>query len=589
LYSSSNARGLPIDGFPPVGDDVVPGPVGPDNPGVPLTEDEALPPPEVPAGSGGLLRSSAIMAAGTLASRVTGFVRSTLIVAALGSQALGDVFNTANTIPNIVYDILLGGVLTAAHVPLLIRARNKSEKYGEEFEQRLFTALLGTLAVITAIAMIAAPVLINLYAHEFTAAQHRVAQLFLLFFLPQIFFYGFAAVASASLNSRSRFGAPMWTPVLNNLVVIGITIGFMVTTHGHLIPENITDAQVTYLGIGVTAGVAAQALGLIPSLRALGFTFRPRFDFRRAELSSIWGMASWTLLYVIAQQVALLVYTNLATAAGARGIAERVGHGVGLTPWSNAYAFFQLPFAVVAISIITAIFPRMTQSAAEGKLDRLAVELREGLTLSLALMLPAVALLFGAASEICFVLFAHGATSAADAEMIAQVLRVFAVALTPFAVLQLLQRGFYALADTRTPALIALVSTATGALTAFLLSLVLPTGHVVLGIAAAQGVSWTIGCVVSIMILRRRLGRLGGREILSLMARAGLASLAALAVAEVVHLAVVPHLPQSFLPAALVLVLVGVVGGAAFLGAAAVLRVREVTQVLGLVRRRLGR
>jgi putative peptidoglycan lipid II flippase len=173
--------------------------------------------------------------------------------------------------------------------------------------------------------------------------------------------------------------------------------------------------------------------------------------------------------------------------------------------------------------------------------------------------------------------------------MIAQVLRVFAVALTPFAVLQLLQRGFYALADTRTPALIALVSTATGALTAFLLSLVLPTGHVVLGIAAAQGVSWTIGCVVSIMILRRRLGRLGGREILSLMARAGLASLAALAVAEVVHLAVVPHLPQSFLPAALVLVLVGVVGGAAFLGAAAVLRVREVTQVLGLVRRRLGR
>jgi putative peptidoglycan lipid II flippase len=381
----------------------------------------------------------------------------------------------------------------------------------------------------------------------------------------------------------------MWTPVLNNLVVIGITIGFMVTTHGHLIPENITDAQVTYLGIGVTAGVAAQALGLIPSLRALGFTFRPRFDFRRAELSSIWGMASWTLLYVIAQQVALLVYTNLATAAGARGIAERVGHGVGLTPWSNAYAFFQLPFAVVAISIITAIFPRMTQSAAEGRLDRLADELREGLQLSLALMLPAVALLFGAASEICFVLFAHGRTSAGDAEVIAAILRVFAIALTPFAVLQLLQRGFYALSDTRTPALIALVSTATGAVTAFLLSLVLPTAHVVMGIAAAQGVSWTIGCVVSIVVLRRRLGRMGGGEIVSLVVRAGLASLAALAVAEVVHLLVVPHLHHNFALSVVVLVLIGVVGGAAFLAAAAALRVREVTQVLGMVRRRLGR
>jgi putative peptidoglycan lipid II flippase len=590
LYSSANARGLPpgVDVVPgPAGPGLAAGPGGPDEPGSPLTEGEALPPSDVPAG--GLLRSSAIMAAGTLASRVTGFFRSALLVAALGSQALGDVFNTANTIPNIVFDILLGGVLTAAHVPLLIRARNKSAKYGEEFEQRLFTALLGTLAVITAVAMLLAPWLIDLYAQKFTPQQHQIATLFLLFFLPQIFFYGFAAVAGASLNSRSRFGAPMWTPVLNNLVVIGVTVAFMVTTHGHLSPDTISHTQVTLLGIGVTAGVAAQALGLIPALRGIGFNFRPRFDFRREELSSIWGMASWTLLYVIAQQVALLVYTNLANAAGTRGIAERVGHGVGLTPWTTAYAFFQLPFAVVAISIITAIFPRMTQSAAEGRLDRLADELREGLQLSLALMLPAVALLFGAASEICFVLFAHGATSAGDAEVIADILRVFAIALTPFAVLQLLQRGFYALSDTRTPALIAIVSTATGALTAFLLSLVLPTAHVVMGIAAAQGVSWTIGCVVSIVVLRRRLGRMGGGEIVSLVLRAGLASLAALAVAEVVHLIVVPHLHQNFPLSVAVLVLVGVVGGAAFLAAAAALRVREVTQVLGMLRRRLGR
>ncbi len=590
LYSSANARGLPpgVDLIRGAADArLARGPSGPDEAGSPLTEGEGLPPPEVPAG--GLLRSSAIMAVGTLASRVTGFFRSALLVAALGSQALGDVFNTANTIPNIVFDILLGGVLTAAHVPLLIRARNSSARYGEEFEQRLFTALLGTLAVITAVAMLLAPWLIDLYAHKFTAAQHEVATLFLLFFLPQIFFYGFAAVAGASLNSRSRFGAPMWTPVLNNLVVIGVTVAFMATTHGRLTPDTISHTQVTLLGIGVTAGVAAQALGLIPALRGIGFNFRPRFDFRRDELSSIWGMASWTLLYVVAQQVALLVYTNLANAAGARGIAEGIAHGVGLTPWNTAYAFFQLPFAVVAISIITAIFPRMTQSAAEGRLDRLADQLREGLQLSLALMLPAVALLFGAAGEICFVLFAHGRTSPGDAEVIAGILRVFAVALTPFAVLQLLQRGFYALSDTRTPALIALISTATGALTAVLLSLVLPTAHVVMGIAAAQGVSWTIGCVVSIVVLRRRLGRMGGREIVSLVARAGVASLAALAVAEIVHLLVVPHLHRDFALSVVVLVLVGVAGGAAFLAAAAALRVREVTQVVGMVRRRLGR
>jgi putative peptidoglycan lipid II flippase len=587
LYSSANSRGLPPSA------EVVLGPASASVPGAPLLDQESLPPQEIPAddaGSGGsLVRSSAIMAAGTLASRVTGFFRSTLLVAALGTGALGDVFNTSNTIPNIVYDILLGGVLTAAHVPLLIRARNRSEKYGEEFEQRLFTVLLGALAAITLVAMAASTLLINLYASKFTPTQHRLAVTFLLFFLPQIFFYGFAAVAGASLNSRNKFGAPMWTPVLNNFVVIAVLIAFMVTTHGHLDDTTISSAQVTFLGIGVTAGVAAQALGLIPSMIKLGFNFRPRFDFRRAELTEMWRMASWTLLYVVAQQVALVVYTNLANAAGARGKELHLDHGIGLTPWTNAYAFFQLPYAVVAISIITAILPRMTQSAAEGRFDRLAGELREGVRLSLSLMLPAVALLFGAASEIAFVLFAHGETNAAGAEVIARVLQVFAIALTPFTVLQLLQRGFYALADTRTPALIAILSTGTGSISALILSKMLATEHVVMGIAAAQGISWTIGCIVSIVVLRRRLGRLGGREIAAVVGKAGVCSLAALIVAELLHVFLGSHAQSSFLLSALVLILQGVLGGGAFLLFATVLRVPEVNQVVGMLRRKLGR
>ena len=589
LYSSANARGLP-----PSADNVVFGPASASVPGAPLLDQEALPPQEIPVDEpssrgGSLLHSSAIMAAGTLASRVTGFLRSVLLAAALGGHALANVFNTANTIPNIVYDILLGGVLTAAHVPLLIRARARSEKYGEEFEQRLFTVLLGALALITAAAMALAPVLITMYGGKFTPTEHRVAVLFLLFFLPQIFFYGFAAVAGASLNSRGRFGAPMWTPVLNNIVVIAVLGAFMATTHGDLTPENITHSQITFLGIGVTAGVAAQALGLIPSMRRLGFNFRPRFDFRRVELTQMWGMASWTLIYVVAQQVALLVYTNLANAAGTRGDAEHLAGGVGLTPWTYAYAFFQLPYAVIAISIITAILPKMTQSAAEGRFDRLAAELREGLRLSFALMLPAVALLFGAAYEICLVLFAHGAFKPADAAVMAQVLRVFAIALTPFTLLQLLQRGFYALSDTKTPALIAIFSTAAGALSAFLLSTVLSTPHIVLGIAAAQGISWSLGCVISIVLLRRRLGRLGGREILALFGKAALCSLAALIVAELAHIFLGPQTQHSFLLSALVLILQGVLGGAAFLLFATVLRVPEVNQVIGMVRRKLGR
>jgi putative peptidoglycan lipid II flippase len=616
LYNSANSRGLPpsADDVPPsypgnfeqtsqnppgvygrpVTEEAVLGPVTTSMPGVPLEQDN-LPPQEVPAESqkpgGGLLRSSAIMAVGTLASRVTGFFRSALLVAALGTGLLADPFNTANTIPNIVYDILLGGVLTAAHVPLLIRARNKSEKYGEEFEQRLFTILLCALGLITVAAMSIAPLLIDLYGSKFTEAQHRIAVLFLLFFLPQIFFYGFAAVAGASLNSRGRFAAPMWTPVLNNIVVIVILGVFMFITHGKdLSPETIGNGQLNFLAIGVTAGVAAQAFGLIPSMRSLGFNFRPRFDFRRAELTEMWRMASWTLVYVVAQQLALVVYTRLANAAGSQYKHETGSStGVGLTPWNNAYAFFQLPYAVVAISIITAILPRMTQSAAEGKLGRLAAELREGLRLSLALMLPAVALLFGAASEICYVLFAHGNADSADAAVIANILRVFAIALTPFAVLQLLQRGFYAQQDTRTPAVIAIFSTGIGAVSAIVLSHVLATQHVVLGIAGAQGISWTFGCLVSILLLRRRIGRLGGREILTLFTKAAICSLAALAVAEVGHLLVGPHVNDSFLLSAILLAAQCALGLGAYLVVAAVVRLPEINQVIGMVRRKVGR
>jgi putative peptidoglycan lipid II flippase len=593
LYRSENASGHPPSanelgtGKPAVYPQAL-SEVSIPTPDTPLAED-LLPPETAPARKGSVLGSSAMMAVGTLASRLTGFLRTALLVWALGTGPLGDVFNTANTIPNIVFDILLGGVLTAAHVPLLIRARNRSAEYGEQFEQRLFTFLLSALAVITALAMLLAPALISLYAKAWTPDQHRVATLFLLFFLPQIFFYGFSAVAGASLNARASFAAPMWTPVLNNIVVIGVLGAFMATTHGALTPGNITHAQVTLLGVGVTAGVAAQALGLVPALRGIGFNGRPRFDFQRGELTSMWGVASWTLLYVAAQQVALLVYTRLANAAGVHGVAENIGHKVGSAPWVTAYAFFQLPYAVVAISIITAIFPRMTQSAAEGRMDRLVTDLREGLRLSLALLLPAVALLFGAASEICFVLFAHGSTRPADAEMIAQVLRVFAVALTPFAVLQLLQRGFYALSDTKTPALIAIFSTGAGALSAFLLSAVLPTGHVIMGIAAAQGISWSVGCLVSVLLLRRRVGRLGGRDILALIGRASVCSLAALAVAQLGHQLVGPRVHDSWPLSVVLLIMQGVLGLAAFLLAARLVRVPEVNQVVGMARRKLGR
>ncbi|WP_019631878.1 murein biosynthesis integral membrane protein MurJ [Actinomadura atramentaria] len=550
--------------------------------------DQAGPPPAEPGG-GGLFRSSAVMAAGTLASRVTGFARTTVLLAALGSQALGDTFNTANTIPNIIYETLLGGILTAAHVPLLVRARAKSEKYGEEFEQRLFTLLLGALAVLTAVAMAAAPLLIRLYASGFTATQRHLAVVFLLFFLPQIFFYGFSAVASASLNSRSRFAAPMWAPVLNNVVVSGVGIAFIMVTAKPVTPGNVSDGAVTLIALGTTVGVVAQALALVPSLHRMGFRWRPRVDFQPGELRSLGGMAGWTLGFVVAQQLGLLVFTNIANTAGVRGIHEKVGYGVGLTPWANAYQFFQLPFAIVAVSVITALFPRMSGHAAAGRLNRVAEDLSAGLRLSLIIIIPSAVLLFGFGTEICVVFFAHGATTLADASMIGDVLRVFAVGLVPFAALQLLQRGFYAIADTRTPALVGFFTTLVSiglSLTGFAL---LPTRQIVLGIAFAQGASWLVGCVVTLFLLRRRLGRLHGRDVVGPLVKAALASVPVLAVALAAHQVVEHKVGQGHVAALVALVVGGVLGGGLFLLTARLLRLEEIAVVGRMAAGKLGR
>ncbi|MBW8485084.1 murein biosynthesis integral membrane protein MurJ [Actinomadura sp. PM05-2] len=529
------------------------------------------------------------MALGTLASRLTGFLRTMILVAALGTQALGDTFNTANTIPNIIYDTLLGGVLTAAHVPLLVRARQRSREYGEQFEQRLFTLLLGVLAVLTLLAMAASPLLIDLYASGFTAAQRHLAIIFLLFFLPQIFFYGFSAVASASLNAQERFAAPMWAPVLNNVVVSAVGVVFIIVTTGPVTPESITDGEITLIALGTTLGVVAQALGLLPALHRMGFRWRPRLNFQPGELKSMGNVAGWTLALVLAQQAGLVFYTNIANRAGVRGLKEGLDYGVGLTPWTNAYQFFQLPFAIVAVSVITALFPRMSRAAAQNRLDGVADDLATGLRLALIIIIPAAALLFGLSAEICVAFFAHGNSGVPDALMISNVLRVFAVALIPFTALQLLQRGYYALADTRTPALVGFVTTAVSVVLAVAGYAKLPTDRIVLGIAFAQGASWALGCVLIAVLLRRRLGTLHVREIAGPIGKAVVAAVPALAVALGAHELVVRTAGEGFWPALAAVAVAGALGTGLYLAAARLLRIDEILLLGRQIAARLGR
>jgi putative peptidoglycan lipid II flippase len=491
--------------------------------------------PERLTGGGGILRSSAVMALGTVASRATGFFRTAVIVIALGTGPLGDAYNTANTFPNLLYDLLLGGVLTAVHVPMLVRALEKDRRYGEEYEARLLTIVLGGLLALTAIAMLCAPLLVDLYASAFTPQQHDLAVIFALFFLPQIFFYGVGALAGASLNARGSFAAPMWTPVLNNVVVIVIGLAFLLVAGPGATPGSVTNGEITLLAGGTTLGIVTQTLAMWPALRAAGFRYRPRFDFRREELAPVGGMAVWTLMYVAISQIGLVVNTNIANGAGVRGVREGIPYGVGLTPWTNAYLLFQLPYAIVGVSVITALLPRMSRHASEKRLDLIRDDMSSALGLSSVIIIPSAALLFALAPELTTLFFAHGSTRISGALMIANVLQAFSLALVPFAVFQLLLRAFYALADTRTPALISVVNMTISISLAVLGYHTLPTDMIVEGISIALGISWVVGCVVAAAILRRRLERLNGRQIVQTHVKIAVATVPAFLFALAVH------------------------------------------------------
>jgi putative peptidoglycan lipid II flippase len=509
-FAAETAIDLPAPGGrPPVGETVVDAaPGGPSD--QPPTRDDSG---GGSGGSGGILRSGAIMAVGTLASRVTGFLRTAVIVAALGTGMLANAYNTANTIPNQIYDLLLGGILTSVIVPLLVRAKERDRGYGERYEQRVFTLAVIGLAVLTVVAILCAPLFIDVLAGSYKGDQRKVAILFAQFFLPQIFFYGVGAFAGAILNTRGSFGAPMWAPVLNNVVVIAVGGAFLAIASGQVDPSNISDGQMMLLSLGTTGGIVLQTVALWPSLRRVGFRWRPRLDFQRGEIGEVARMAGWTLLYVVAAQTGLAVVTALANRAGNLAVHEGLPDRYGYTPYFNAYQLFQLPYAIVGVSVITALLPRMSRFAAEGKTADVRAAFSSGLRLASVIIMPAAALMLVLGPEITTVLFAHGNTTSEDALVIARVMQMFAIALVPFSTYQLMLRVFYAHSDTRTPALIGVVSVTSNIVMAFAAYNVLGVKWIVVGIAGGFAVTNTVGAITCWLVLRRKLGGIDGRRI----------------------------------------------------------------------------
>ncbi|MFE6496279.1 murein biosynthesis integral membrane protein MurJ [Streptomyces sp. NPDC057748] len=453
---------------------------------------------------GGLARSSLLMAVGTVVSRATGLIRQVLQAAALGTGLLASTYNTANTVPTSLYTLLIGGALNAVLVPQLVRARTTQPDGGRAYERRLVTLVVCVLGVGTVLAVWAAPQIVGLYMRD-TPDSHEAFELtvtFARFLLPQIFFYGLFSIYGQVLNAREKFGAMMWTPVLNNVVLVGMFAAYLGLMAVPDRVEDITADQVWLLGIGTTAGIAVQALALIPFARAAGFRFRPRFDWRGTGLGKSVHAAKWTLLFVLANQVALTVVTNYANAADQ----ELPQAGAGYSSYTYAQTIWMLPQSIVTVSLVTALLPRMSRAVAEGRIPDLRADLSRALRISGVVIVPAAFLFLALGPQIASLLFAHGASDADSVRPLGYMLQAFGLGLIPFSAQYLLLRGFYAFEDTRTPFFMAAWIAGVNIALATACHLLLPAQWAVVGMAGAYTLSYVAGLALTTVLLRRRLG-----------------------------------------------------------------------------------
>jgi putative peptidoglycan lipid II flippase len=509
------------------------------------------------------------MAVASLVSRITGFLRQLALVGVLGLGVVNDSFTVANTLPNIVYELLLGGVLNSVMVPLLVRAQTEDADGGEAYTRRLLTVAGVVLGVATLVAMVTAPLLTRLYLGDGAGpANPQLATAFAWLLLPQIFFYGLGALLGALLNTRGVFGPFAWAPVLNNVVVLAV-LGVFVAVPGRITldPVQLSDPKLLVLGIGTTLGIVAQALVLIPAVRRTGFRYRPLWGWDR-RLTETGGLAVWVIASVLLGQVGYVVTTRVAAGAAPGSVSI----------YANAWLLLQVPYGVLGVSLLTALMPRMSRAAAEGRTADVVADLALGSRLSAVVLLPVSAFLTLFGSSVGVALFSLGAGSAdGGSARLGDTLSISAFGLLPFAIVMLQLRVFYAMTDSRTPTLLQLLIVGVKVPMLLACAHLFRPDQVVLGLAAANSLSFVVGAVAGQIVLHRRLGRLGTAAVLRALLRTATASVLA-GLLTFGALLVVP-LPADLSPVARawsVLAIATVVGGPAVVAAMLLFRVPEV-------------
>jgi putative peptidoglycan lipid II flippase len=472
--------------------------------------------PAVAEDAGGRLsRATAGMAVATFFSRLTGFGRVVALAYAFGFTRLSDSYNLANTTPNIIYDLVLGGIMASFIIPVFVEhltTRDENDAW-EAISVVVTTALL-LLVGITLLFVVIAPVVIHLYSfrlHGQTGRdQQAVATALLRMFAPQILFYGMTALIAAVLNARRRFVLPMAVPILNNVVVIGVLLLVPHMTSSLDLHDVRNDTGLLlFLGLGTTLGVAVQAFALVPALRRVAPRVRFRWNLHHPVLRQVLRLSGWTFGYVISNQVSFWIALVLAN-----------GTPGGISAYSAAYIFFQLPYGILAVSILTALTPDLAERWSRRDLAGFRRLLGRGIRTGTLVLLPAAAGYIVLARPLVTILLQHGSFTKANARLTADVLTWFSLGLPFFSLYLLFVRGYTAMQDTRTPFLINVGEN----VLLIILDLVLYPAMGVTGLALGFTLSYVAAAAVAGWDLRRRTGALADPGTASTVGRIAVAT-----------------------------------------------------------------
>jgi putative peptidoglycan lipid II flippase len=539
------------------------------------------------------LRSAAVMAAGTVLSRLLGFVRIALLAAAIGTALRGDIFTAANTIPNSLYILLAGGVFNTVLVPQLVRAIKNHSDGGQDFTNRILTFGFVVLAVVTMACVLLAPAIAELYLpkelHNPSRATEKANMImFVRLCLPQIFFYGAFVLVGQVLNARRRFGPMMWAPIANNVVACASIVIFLLVYRAGDTPPTYSHGEGLLLGLGHTIGIAVQLLVLLPYLKASGHTFRPKFGLRGTGLGHTARLGIWTVLFVAVNQVTLVVVTQLAIAGSA---SDDPGAKAGLFAYSTAMLIILVPHGIVTVSLATAALPQMSALAADGDMTEVGRLSARSIRQTLAIVVPAAAAMIAFAYPIVTVIAGYG-SGKNNLTLMSYTLMTLALGIVPFTIQYFQLRTFYAFEDTRTPFFMQCAIAATNIAAAVIgVRVLLDAEHlrfsgVILG--AAYALAYLVAVLISRPVLRRRVPRVPGAGIgLPLLAMVIAAVLGAAAGRVVLWLLDLAIDWSGPLGAIVQLIVAAAVMLPVYAGVARVLRIHEVNDVVSMVTSKL--